>query len=90
MTKLTGPLAFAATPVALAWRGGTLPTLLEAAPEAIVVTKRDGKSLWSMPKPRVYSAHPRQELFGLNVEGLLPGASGTGIVKKWARTVCVS
>jgi len=34
--------------------------------------------------------HARQELFGLNVEGLLPGASGTGIVKKWARTVCVS
>jgi PAS domain S-box-containing protein len=46
--------------------------LLEAAPEAIVVTKRDGRIVEVNTQTERLFGYPREELFGQNVEMLLP------------------
>jgi PAS domain S-box-containing protein len=46
--------------------------LLEAAPEAIVVTKRDGRIVGVNTQTERLFGYPREELLGQNVEVLLP------------------
>ena len=53
--------------------------LLEDAPEAIVVTKRDGRIVGVNTQTERLFGYPREELLGQNVGVLLPHASGAGM-----------
>jgi sigma-B regulation protein RsbU (phosphoserine phosphatase) len=58
--------------------------LLEAAPEAIVVTKRDGRIIRVNTQTERLFGYPREELLGQNVEVLLPQRVRDRHVKKRA------
>ena len=58
--------------------------LLEAAPEAIVVTKRDGRIVGVNTQTERLFGYHREELFGQNVEVLLPQRVRHRHVKKRA------
>jgi PAS domain S-box-containing protein len=58
--------------------------LLEAAPEAIVVTKRDGRIVGVNTQTERLFGYPREELLGQNVEVLLPQRVRHRPVKKRA------
>src|SRR5260370_16119222 len=60
--------------------------LLEAAPEAIVVTKRDGRIIRVNTQTERLFGYPREELLGQNVEVLLPQRVRHRHVKKPPRT----
>src|SRR5215472_1989687 len=57
---------------ALARVTGAEERLLEAAPEAIVVTQRDGRIVRVNTQAERLFGYPREELLGQNVEVLLP------------------